>query len=83
MFIIGYLVWNFPSSNGMAQNYHFQEELRGLERPITFIFRTDYVVWNGPDAELRKGTSKGLARGPNPEFCSGPQVHSQNPNTEL
>ena len=49
--------------------------------------RTDYVTWNGPDPDLRKGPSKlakgansdlkktkpSLARGPNAENYKGPR----------
>ena len=53
----------------------------------TYLHRTDYVTWNGPDPDIRKGPSNkakgpnselakqhtGIAKGPNPENNRGPK----------
>lgn len=33
--------------------------------------RTDYVTWNGPDPDLRKGTNQGMVKGPNASLRKG------------
>ncbi len=38
---------------------------------IFFLSSTDYVTWNGPDPDLRRG-SKSCAKGPNPALRRGP-----------
>lgn len=48
--------------------------------PNDDLLLTDYVIWNGPDANLRKGPQAGLARGPNPQNRAGPQGLAKGPN---
>ena len=45
-------------------------EVEGVS--ISFFFcRTDYVTWNGPDPDLRRGTNRSLAKGPNAQLRRG------------
>lgn len=43
------------------------------------IFRTDYVTWNGPDPDIRKGPSK-LAKGPSNKNKLGGSI-AKGPNS--
>ena len=45
--------------------------------------RTDYVTWNGPDPDIRKGPTK-LAKGPNPNISKskGSRSLAKGPNGE-
>ena len=47
------------------------------------LFSTDYVTWNGPDPDLRKGNNKQIARGPNPNLRSGPRTGAKGPNLAI
>ena len=45
------------------------------------MFRTDYVTWNGPNPELRKGANRSVAKGPNPELLNGPSGGAKGPSS--
>ena len=45
------------------------------------MFRTDYVTWNGPNPELKKGANRSGAKGPNPEFHKGPSGGAKGPSS--
>ncbi len=45
--------------------------------------RTDYVTWNGPDPDLRSGTARALAKGPNRDLRRGNSGVAKGPNASL
>ena len=45
--------------------------LGGGRLHLLFFYRTDYVTWNGPDPDLRRGTNRSLAKGPNAQLRRG------------
>jgi len=51
--------------------------------PNDDLLLTKYVEWHGPNPELRSGSTKGLARGPNPDNWHGPQCVPKGPNMAI
>jgi hypothetical protein len=43
---------------------------------IINLSRTDYVTWNGPDPDIRKGPSQTAAKGPNVDVKKSSPVRS-------
>merc|ERR1719507_1387900 len=41
--------------------------------PNDDLLLTDYVPWNGPNPNLRKGTNASLAKGPSSSLAQGPR----------
>lgn len=48
--------------------------------PNDDLLLTDYVTWNGPNPNLRKGTNASLAKGPCSSLAQGPRGLANGPN---